>query len=106
MANTKYSIFKGETSPVIKISVNGYPTLDDDWTGQMVLLEDFNAEPTLTRAINHDTQYYTAVWTPSETDTLTEGIKYRWIIEITNTTLSIPFTKKLHLELIIRAAGI
>ncbi len=94
-----FEVIQGDTSPILRLSVNGYPVLDGDWTGKLAVLTELGSIPLIDRAITHDTVAFTAALTPAETSTLPYGERYIWVVEIANTTLVIPINKELQYTL-------
>ncbi len=94
-----FEVIQGDTSPILRLSINGYPVLDGDWTGKMAVLTELGTTPLIDRSIAHDTTAFTAALTPAETATLPYGERYIWVVEIANSTLAIPINKELQYTL-------
>jgi hypothetical protein len=75
-------------------------------TGHMVVRETMATDPVIDRAISHDGAQFIAVILPAESDLLTAGGKYKWIIEIENLTLDIPFRREIHENISVSAQGV
>lgn len=101
-----YSLFQGDRSKIKRLSVSGYSTLDANWTARMVVRADLDTDPVIDRAISHDGSQFIAVILPAESALLTAGRGYKWIVEIENTTLDIPFRKETHENISVSAQGV
>jgi hypothetical protein len=101
-----YSFYQGDRSKIKRLTVSGYPALDAAWTGRMVVRENPDVDPVIDRAVSHDGSQFLAVILPDESAQLTPGKTYRWIVEIANATLDIPFRQEVPEEIGVLAQGV
>ena len=82
-----YTIMKGDSSPLIKITVSGNSSLSTDWTcNQFLVLASDPSTQIAAKTLQKDSShhYFEGYLTAAETDALVEETEYIWVWQVQN----------------------
>lgn len=94
-----YKVKKGDSTLNLKFTVDGYPSLDENWVCTNELVKDItsNASPIFSKLMNRrgDLSAFDVHITPTETadGSIEEGRTYYWQVTIENPTMTPPYKK-------------
>jgi len=102
----KITAYKGDSTDVKELSIDGYETLNSNWTGKKIVRVDLDTATVLdtTMLKSTDETIFLGYLTPAETDTLDVGT-YFLIFEVQNLTISPQFRRELHYKLVVKQNG-
>ena len=101
------TVYKGDSTVVKEFTIEGYPTLDNNWTGKKVVrasLNTTNLIDTVLDKAQDDSMFY-GYLNPAETLLLDVGV-YTIIYEIENLTISPQFRREIHYKLVVEQHGV
>ncbi len=107
----RYSVAQGDSTLNLKITVENYPTLDENWTCVQSLMEDITAStpPIFSRSVDRrpDFSCFDVHLTPTDTieNNIEEGKTYYWQIVVSNPTMTPPYSKTIVNKLEIKYRG-
>lgn len=116
MACDNYTIYQGDTGPILEVrpsNLASATTLDANWVCYIAAMDTAGTNVVVKRAITDktsDDKYFITALTPTETGTLTTSIKkpvtYIVAVEVSNTTTTPAFNEETQYNLKVLAEGV
>lgn len=94
-----FEVYQGDTTKVKRIQAEGYP-VDTDWSAKLTVLDQGKTEVFSKDLLDIEDGRFRIYLTPAETEAIEVG-SYTMGVQLKNLTLSPPFVREVHYELII-----
>jgi hypothetical protein len=104
----KITVYKGDSTDVKEFTIDGYTTLNSNWTGKKIVRVDLDTDTILdldtTLDKSTDETMFLGYLNPTETNALDVGT-YFLIFEIQNLNILPQFRREIHYKLSVKQHG-